>query len=208
MCRELRRYHDYVSDCADVAFILFSEYATTKCTICGCVDISRWKRSGMRAAGSGLRSCATECEITFGWEENERLLMNDTEYKPVVVNLEPSPQVLKSTWWDWVRFYLYNLWRKPEVLRKQRELLRIVSAVKLDMSMEVLPYLWEGRTTCKDCADMYGMLKPQVFLSQIERILKADHYHENSNRINAFYKKHEDEFKRSEALSRWINGFV
>lgn len=135
--------------------------------------------------------------------------MNEApEYKPVLVNAEPAPRETKSSVWDWVRFYLYNLWRKPEVLRAQRELLRIVSAVKLDMSVELLPYLWQNKTECKECADMYMMLKPQVFLSQIEKILKSDHYHENSSRINAFYKKHEVDFKRSEELSAWINGFV
>lgn len=133
--------------------------------------------------------------------------MNDTEYKPVIVNLEPAPVEHRSSAWDWVRFYLYNLWRKPRVMRAQRELLRIVSCVKNDLNVEILPYLWENRSQCKECQDMYMMLKPQVFLSQIERVLKSDHYHENSNRINDFYKKHEDDFKRSEELSRWINGF-
>lgn len=131
--------------------------------------------------------------------------MSEVEFKPVVGNLEPAPVERKSTVWDWVRFYAYNLWRKPAVRRKQRELLRIFAAVKLDMSVSLLPYLWENRTHCKECMDMYGMLKPQVFLSQIERILKADPYHENSSRVAAFWKKHEHDFLESERLSRWIN---
>jgi hypothetical protein len=152
-----------------------------------------------------------DCVIVGGFNDADSgvgVAMNDVEFKPVVVNAEPAPRERSSSVWDWIKFYAYNLWRRPLVRQKQRKLLTLVSCVKRDLSTDLLPYLWENRTTCRECADLYMILKPQVFMSQIERILRTAPYHENSNRVEAFYQAHMGMFEESENISAWINGFL
>lgn len=132
--------------------------------------------------------------------------MNDAEYKPVLINPMDVPCETKSNWWDWVRFYAYNLLRRPMVRAKQRDVNRIYRAVKRDVDLLLLPKL--TRNVCMDCGKAYIILKNQQYLSMIERFLRAMPCHEHSAHYIDFWLAHRSDFEASEQLSAWINGFV
>jgi DUF1365 family protein len=51
-------------------------------------------------------------------------------------------------------------------------------------------------------------LKPQIFLSQIEMILRRMQCEQHAMVYRAFLSAHMSDFHESEELASWINGFV
>lgn len=131
--------------------------------------------------------------------------MSETEYKPVFVG-QPKPTPHKSTVWDWLMYYAYNLVRRPLVRKRQAEVRRIFKAIKSDVDYLLLPKLW-SRTACPDCAKAIVILTNQVYTSMIERFLRASPCAEHPEVYTDFYFDHLELFKRSESLAAWINGF-
>ncbi len=138
--------------------------------------------------------------------------MNKTEDPSVQVYFdgEPAPTNIKPTLIDWAKYYIFNLYRKPMVWKKQKELLAIFKEIKGDLDTRILPKLWENRIVCNQCYDAYKTLKPQVFLSQIELILKClkkDYDHIHWPMFDSFLSHYQEKLRDSEEISAWINGF-
>ena len=126
---------------------------------------------------------------------------------PVMTNAEVAPKKPKVTLWTWICYYAYNLWRKPAVWSAQRELTWIMDDIQKALACEFYPKIENNIATCEPCRDAYMAIRPQVFLSQIEAILrrmKCDTHHHVFNR---FLERHGVQFRESEELSAWINGF-
>jgi len=111
----------------------------------------------------------------------------------------------KMRWYHWIGFYAFNLYRKPMVWRKQKELQELRHKIKSALGKEMLPELWQNRLTCKSCADAYVALKSQVFLSQIEMILNHMKCDKHLALFLEFRLRHRNDFTRNEEISRWIN---
>lgn len=134
----------------------------------------------------------------------------DLGIKPVVVNGETIEKLPEPTWLDWVKYYVYNAFRKPLVWKRKRELIRLFEEVKESMDLTLLPLIWEKRFVCNACHDAYMILKPQVFMSQLEmalRFMGRDEDHIHKNLYLNFWGNNLGKFKRSEELAAWINGF-
>lgn len=129
--------------------------------------------------------------------------------RPIVVNGEVIEKTPDPTILDWVKYYAYNFTRKPKVWRAQRDLIEIYRQIQKALERDVYPQLIKNRTEkgCGECADAYAALKPQIFLSQIERVLKQMKCSTHHRIFESFYLIHESKFKQSEDLAAWINGF-
>jgi|HubBroStandDraft_2_1064218.scaffolds.fasta_scaffold18379_6 hypothetical protein len=125
----------------------------------------------------------------------------------VVFDAPAVVPVRRARWYHYVGAWLWNLYRKPLVWKRQREILSIFHAVKSSMDQTLLPALYERRTSCESCCNAYLSLKPQVFLSSIEKILRRMQCEDHPQLFHTFLSTWETEFKRSERLSAWINGF-
>lgn len=134
--------------------------------------------------------------------------MNDTESTiHIITDFTETPKTPKATWLDWVKYFVFNTYRKPIVWRRQKELIRILAEVKLSLSKELLPTLWDLKSDCDHCRDCYMALKPQVFLSAIKNILENMACIDHGSFYIDFYRKNEHKFKQSEEIAAWINGF-
>jgi len=135
-------------------------------------------------------------------------MMEETPtYKPIIINSVEFPKPKKANIFDWISYYIWNLYRKPLVWKKQKELVEIFNTIKFALEKEVLPELWQNKIDCIDCFNAYLSLKPQVFLSQIQAVLTQMKCDEHPTVFIQFLLKYRGEFKRSEDLSKWINGF-
>lgn len=126
--------------------------------------------------------------------------------KPVYIDSTPR-SVRQAGLWDWVAYYVYNLWRKPGVWWAKRKLLRLAVDVTTAVRSELLPKLERNRFDCAECRDAYMALNGQPFVSNIRMILRrmqcADHF----EIFNAFLNKYRSQFDQSEDVSAWICGF-
>lgn len=112
----------------------------------------------------------------------------------------------KPTYWDYVKFYAFNLYRKPLVYKRQKELVNLFNSVKTDLDERILPTLVSNK--CQQCKKAYGYLHNQVFMSQLKSVLLAlskDYDHQHWPIFESFLKSKETLFSKSEDLSRWIN---
>lgn len=132
--------------------------------------------------------------------------MNPT-IQPILTNSPEIPHVPKVTFLDWVKYYIYNWFRKPLVWKRKRDLEKISYDIKLSLSRDVLTYLWVRKGTCRDCIEAYMALKPQIYLSQISLILRTMRCAEHPAVFDTFLHKHKVSFSKSESIARWINGF-
>ena len=82
----------------------------------------------------------------------------------------------------------------------------ISTAIKKSLEVCLLPTLWDRRKSCAACYNAYLSLKPQIFLSQIELILRRMACEDHQPIFHTFLLTWEKEFKRSEELARWVNG--
>lgn len=123
----------------------------------------------------------------------------------VVFDGAKLPVKIKAKWYHYVGAFLWNLWRKPLVFVRQRELQRIYVTIKKSLEETVLPVLYERRTSCSACYNAYLSLKPQVFLSQIELILLRMACEEHPTIYQSFIRTWNSEFRRSEKIAQWIN---
>jgi hypothetical protein len=128
-------------------------------------------------------------------------------YQPVIINPEELPKTPKATLWDWVKYYVWNLYRKPLVWKRQQELERTFNDLKTALEYEVLKPLWANRLHCDQCRDAYMALKPQIFLSQIHLILKRMYCRSHAGVFTEFLMRHDSQFSKSEEIAAWINGF-
>lgn len=138
--------------------------------------------------------------------------MTETIVSPsvaVIFDSQPMPKPPKPSLWDWIKYYAWNLYRKPMVWRRQKELLKIYTDVKSALERDVLPQLWHRRLVCNACRDQYLALKPQIFLSQLELILKrmACEIDDHATVSRTFLSTNDFYFRRSEDIAAWINGF-
>lgn len=117
----------------------------------------------------------------------------------------PHPKV---TAWTWVCYYAWNLYRRPRVWRKQRELRAITATVIECIQKELLPQLALRRGECLSCRTNYEILKVQRFVSQIELILKRGACETHRDIYRRFMTVHSHYFVESEKIARWINGFA
>lgn len=117
----------------------------------------------------------------------------------------PKPRV---TWWTWVKYYAWNFYRKPMVWRKQKELAAIAETVKNLVRNDVLPKLYQVRSQCPRCRANYEILKPQIFVSQIELILRQFPCEDHPDITKDFLFQNSHYFTQSEQLAKWINGFA
>lgn len=76
--------------------------------------------------------------------------------------------------------------------------------LKLAVNSEVLDNL---DLECVDCRNAFMALKPQIFLSQIEAILRRMKCHDHPEVYEDFIRKYQQDFMKSEQISAWINGF-
>jgi hypothetical protein len=134
--------------------------------------------------------------------------VNDSPAVAVVFDAPAITPPAKARWYHYVAAWCWNLYRKPLVIRKQRQLNEIYRRVKADMAETLLPVLWDKRHDCTDCFNAYMALKPQIFLSQIEMILRRMQCQNHAVVYRAFLVAHMSEFHESERLASWINGFV
>ena len=132
--------------------------------------------------------------------------MNESPSIAVVFDGAQAPEKIRARWWHYVAAFFWNLYRKPLVWKRQRELLKMFTLIKESMDRTLLPALWERRKTCTACYNAYLSLKPQVFLSQIELILKRMACEDHAALFHSFAVTWEPEFRKSEQLARWING--
>lgn len=137
-------------------------------------------------------------------------MMSDEPYtpiKPIVINSESIPKKPRVMLWHWVQYYAYNLWRKPKVWRAKRALMDLSNFIHLALERTVYPELLKKLPKCQMCADAYAALRPQIFLSQIELILKRMKCSSHHAVFEVFCQLYESEFRRSEELAAFINGF-
>lgn len=127
--------------------------------------------------------------------------------RPVLTNSEIIPAKPRIMPWHWIAYYFYNWARKPKVWMKQRELTAITCNVMRDLHENVLPVILRSSITCSSCAESYMMLHPQIYLSQIELILKREKCPAHPELFYNFLITHLNEFRRSEEVACWINGF-
>ena len=132
--------------------------------------------------------------------------MNDSPSVAVVFDAPAVVPAVKARWYHYVAAFFWNLYRKPLVIRKQRQLNEIYRRVKADMAETLLPVLWDKRHDCTDCFNAYMALKPQIFLSQIEMILRRMQCQDHAVVYRAFLAAHNSDFKQSEQIAKWING--
>jgi hypothetical protein len=125
----------------------------------------------------------------------------------VIFDSAPLPVIPKARWYHYLAAYFWNLYRKPLVWKRQREIVQIAKDVKASLELTLLPALYERRATCTACYNAYLSLKPQIFLSQIELILKRLSCEEHPQLFRTFLITTEPEFRKSEKLARWVNGF-
>jgi hypothetical protein len=123
----------------------------------------------------------------------------------VVFDGGPTPPKYKARWWHYVAAFFWNLYRKPLVWKRQRELVSIFRAVKASLESSVLPVLWYRRKDCQACYNAYLSLKPQIFLSQIKMILERMACEDHGIIFRTFLLTYKREFEQSEQLARWIN---
>lgn len=132
--------------------------------------------------------------------------MNDLQIQPVFDAPEISTPLPKVRWYHWVIYYLYNYSRRPLVILRKRELIRIADSVQKSLKLTLLPSLRKTKADCQSCQDAYVALNGQTFVSIIQMIterLACDDHHEMF--VN-FRVKNEWEFQRSEQIAAWING--
>jgi hypothetical protein len=112
----------------------------------------------------------------------------------------------KVTIWHWIKYYVYNLWRKPRVIRKQKQLKEISEKIKSSLRKELFPQLlctpW-----CQNCREAHAALYQQIFLSQIEKVLRCMSCPQHETYFNEFLTDHGYLFRESEKIAMWINGF-
>ena len=126
----------------------------------------------------------------------------------IIYKGEPLPKKHKSTIFDWISYYVYNLVRKPFVWKKQKELGDIFDKIVFGVNTEVLPSLLKNINTCQQCREAYVILRNQVFVSQIESILNRMQCTKHKEIFTLFLNKNSHKFIQSDELSRWINGFT
>ena len=124
----------------------------------------------------------------------------------VVFDGGQTPIKYRARWYHYVAAFFWNLYRKPLVILKQKQLRAIFERVRYDMAETLLPVLWDKRHDCTDCFNAYMALKPQIFLSQIEMILRRMQCAQHAIVYRAFLSAHMSDFHESEELARWING--
>lgn len=124
--------------------------------------------------------------------------------RPILTNGVELPKMPKANLLDWIWFYIFNWTRKPLVLIRQRELREIEVKVFWSLNQTIRQLL---ANKCKDCAAAYETLRPQIFLSQVKFMCRRLNCDEHPELINAFLKRHAGDFKRAEAIAKWINGF-
>ena len=132
--------------------------------------------------------------------------MSDMPTVAVVFDAPAVTPPVKARWYHYIAAFFWNLYRKPLVIRKQRQLKAIYERVRYDMADTLLPVLWDKRNDCTDCFNAYMALKPQIFLSQIEMILRRMQCPEHALIYRAFLAAHASDFKHSEEIAKWING--
>lgn len=125
----------------------------------------------------------------------------------VIFHGEPAPVTPKATLWDWVKYYVYNLARKPKVMVKQRQLIAIAENIQAAIKGEVLPVLGRRIGNCRECTDAFMALRGQVFASQIEFVIKHLRCDNHPEDFTEFVRRHGHLFRLSEDISAWINGF-
>lgn len=136
------------------------------------------------------------------------MVSDEPQIKPVVINSESLPQKPQIRFWHWAHYYFYNLTRRPKVWAKQRELKNISNQIRYSLEKTVYPVLTENaRKGCEMCRDSFGVLYPQIFLSQIELILKRMKCSSHHRIFENFLLIHQQKFHESEKIAKWINGF-
>lgn len=126
----------------------------------------------------------------------------------IVTDFAKIPEKPKVTIWHWVKYYAFNLYRKPLVYKRQREMQDILSKVLDDLHQRFIPAL--KKRDCAECKEAFAILKPQIFLSQLRialKLLSKNYDHEHWCMFDSFLESHEEDFEKSEELSSWINGF-
>lgn len=130
--------------------------------------------------------------------------MNEGPPVAIIFHGEQIKKAPKATIFDWIKYYIYNIVRKPMVYTKQKELLKLSEELKSSVNSEVLDDL---DLECVDCRNAFMALKPQIFLSQIEAILRRMKCAEHPETYENFLRKNQEKFMKSEKISSWINGF-
>jgi hypothetical protein len=117
------------------------------------------------------------------------------------------PEYRKQNILDVISFKVYNFFRRPIVKRKQVELKSIFDVVYCAIKKEFLPAIYPNIKDCESCRNVYGSFENQIFLSQIQLILRTMECQEHFQPYVQFLLRYRHEFKRSEQISSWINGF-
>lgn len=133
--------------------------------------------------------------------------MNEAPTIQAIFEGAPAPVVHKPTAWEWITYYVWNLYRKPLVIAKQKELRKIALAIQGALAIELLPELWNVRLECRSCREFHAILKSQTFVSVIEKILRSQPCEEHPLPYARFLVDHRCEFNDSENIAAWINGF-
>lgn len=136
--------------------------------------------------------------------DDQGITIDQGTIQPILTNGESLPEKPRITIWHWIGYYLYNLARKPKVWMKQRELKEISDTIQKGLRETMYPRM--TAKPCKECREAFIALRPQIFLSQIELILKRK-CSSHSKLYEDFLFIYHNEFRRSEEISRWINGF-
>lgn len=134
-------------------------------------------------------------------------MSTDAPSVAVIFKGEPAPKKYKATTFDWVKYYAYNLARKPKVWSENRKLLKIADEIKYALHHEVLLPLQVNAPTCQLCRNAYGALLPQFIVSQIKLTLQQFECEDHPMLLKNFLARHLNEFKKSEEIAAWINGF-
>jgi hypothetical protein len=124
-----------------------------------------------------------------------------------VKNGQRLPEKPKVRWYHWVNYYWFNLKRKPKVWQAQKKLKSISDSIYFALERDVYPVLEKRMSQCEMCADGYAALRPQIFLSQIELILKRVKCSSHPHIFANFLEIQEPKFRESEKIAAWINGF-
>ena len=126
---------------------------------------------------------------------------------PILINGEVIPKKPRVMPWHWVAYFFYNWTRKPKVIAKQRELKFLSDSMQWSLKHDLYPELLKKAPGCEMCADGYAALQPQIFMSQIELILKRMKCSSHHKLFETFYQVHAIKFRESERIAAWINGF-